>query len=1017
MFCLFFIFSKRNEILNILSEGQLFGDFALDSVKKKRTAQVQAIDDCIFGFISNEVYEKYIFLENNKIRLRDLDFLNSNVIFSPIKSYQFGKSYFCEFTPKEYFKGEVLLKQGQNSEKIIFIKEGKIEVCYQASLVEMEEFLKELIRKGSEFGLHSEEETQDLLLKVTNERIAQIKSLDFIKSIKKQKNYLILLLKEKDMIGLEPLFFSIKQFYTGIVKTDKCKTFEIDRDKLDIILSHHEEVRIEYKNIVTKKLNAFIKRFLTIKTSLENLFESKNNYNNEIEKAEIIKMKKKKFFHKLAPININFQNTISPHSSQNFKINKNNKNFVENDENYKKNKTSYEGLNETLSDEKYNRSIGTDSEINSNEDVNKKFTLKNLKLSKKIKKKTDSDMIIEENSKNTFIGKHEKLYNNENNLKDENDFLNKNKKSKSKKNLKKKKNAVKTFNSKSSDLPAVIIDKYNYINDESSENNEDSSFSNLSDSKFKFNFFNKEELPEQNNKLEKIIQNNNEEEINNQNNKEEEENSDNKQEKNSPLNPVNVKKKKVKEIFLSQFQANVITRSLYKIRLKKGMLSSGLNLNTLKNALKFNSNKNLNEIHQSETVSFFKNNKIEDDKKKIDIKKNLIMTNPINQSNDDIDYTKGTTHTVDNVSNGHKKLPIMVNCQNKKFFSNKSVFKVDMRNCENKILSNNFKSKSINQIMNNKKCLSSIIDNTNETSKYFKHNNFENDDKSYSLAKSTKNYNLNFENTVECTSKKIFNKSEKKDKHFKNHSIQHFNRTLIDDFNKSASNINTPYGFTQTSLFNTTFFNKNKNTKTDYKNESSQVFHFPHITRSNFKNKSIIMNKQSELNSSLSNFNMKNFTENDFYNINSPKMGFKFNNEPKNSEDGVVDNLTKNGFNNIFLGDIKSKENQNANNSNKFPKHNKVLKIQTKPTDLLSMYTSYLNRDIKRNLFQTTITNKTDLKADQKKNNINSIKIDKLDKEISEESKKIQNLQTLIENRKKKNFNLIKKNLEYLKKL
>ena len=103
----------------------------------------------------------------------------------------------------------------------------------------------------------------------------------------------------------------MNHFYSVIVKSDRCLTFEIEKEKLDIIFTYHSEVKDKFRNFVSKKLNAFLKRFFTVKSSLENLFESKNDYNCQLEKIEIKKMRMNKILNKYtAPINISFQKFV-----------------------------------------------------------------------------------------------------------------------------------------------------------------------------------------------------------------------------------------------------------------------------------------------------------------------------------------------------------------------------------------------------------------------------------------------------------------------------------------------------------------------------------------------------------------------------------------------------------------------------------------------------------------------------------------------------------------------------------
>lgn len=124
-----------------------FGDFALDSEAKRRTATIKARDNCVFGYISNDVYSKHILQETFKMRQKDLFLLNcGNFVFKSIKNYVFENVYFPKFSVFTYEKNEFIFKQGEAADKIFIIKEGEVHLFYSGSVLEANSLLQHLAK-------------------------------------------------------------------------------------------------------------------------------------------------------------------------------------------------------------------------------------------------------------------------------------------------------------------------------------------------------------------------------------------------------------------------------------------------------------------------------------------------------------------------------------------------------------------------------------------------------------------------------------------------------------------------------------------------------------------------------------------------------------------------------------------------------------------------------------------------------------------------------------------------------
>jgi len=106
------------EKIRELSTGSFFGDFALESDNKKRTATIRAEQDCILGYIDQAIYDQYIFQENKKIKLKNIQFIHSISLFKGINQRTIERHYYGEFEIIELYKDQFIFKQADINEEI-----------------------------------------------------------------------------------------------------------------------------------------------------------------------------------------------------------------------------------------------------------------------------------------------------------------------------------------------------------------------------------------------------------------------------------------------------------------------------------------------------------------------------------------------------------------------------------------------------------------------------------------------------------------------------------------------------------------------------------------------------------------------------------------------------------------------------------------------------------------------------------------------------------------------------------
>lgn len=215
-----------------IPEGKYFGDFALDKVNKKRTATIQAEDDCVLGIIEDNVYEEHIFTEKQKVKTKEVQFINYNCIFKAIKIYNFEVKYFHHFFPQDLIRGIYLFKQQDINDKIILVREGKIEVTFEGSIQDIFNMLKMLVSKfystqckeqpaqtSSEFGKSINKESKYSLHELKKYlddpyledfELVKFHSENLLKYVSIKRKVYLFTISQNEFLGLEEFFFRCK---------------------------------------------------------------------------------------------------------------------------------------------------------------------------------------------------------------------------------------------------------------------------------------------------------------------------------------------------------------------------------------------------------------------------------------------------------------------------------------------------------------------------------------------------------------------------------------------------------------------------------------------------------------------------------------------------------------------------------------------------------------------------------------------------------------------------------------
>lgn len=127
-----------------LKTGDKFGDLALTSSSQKRTATIITDIDSHFGILEKISFEKCLKDVSDRAKRWNMNFILSQKVFSSINPNIFQRNYFNNFVNKKLNRGDILIKEGQEADKIFVIKDGHFEVTIKKTNVELYNLIRKL---------------------------------------------------------------------------------------------------------------------------------------------------------------------------------------------------------------------------------------------------------------------------------------------------------------------------------------------------------------------------------------------------------------------------------------------------------------------------------------------------------------------------------------------------------------------------------------------------------------------------------------------------------------------------------------------------------------------------------------------------------------------------------------------------------------------------------------------------------------------------------------------------------
>ena len=275
------------ELINVFHTGQSFGYFALENANQKRQATLITMEDCDFGIISRDVYNRLLKSVNEIIRKKFYQTVYYLPLFQGVARATFENYYYNFFEYKVIAKGIFLLKENEISNYIYVVNSGEYEISMKGNVMDINNtliFLKDLAKmRKKKRKFYEEEENDELNL------VGRYKTQSYMDAINKKNEIKLGIIKNRDVIGLNDLV-NINNNISNF--TVKCLTHDSDVYSIERKLYKRMYLGYEGEEFVQTKLPFLIERLETYKQSIFDKIESNERELRKDNRHLFIKIKK-----------------------------------------------------------------------------------------------------------------------------------------------------------------------------------------------------------------------------------------------------------------------------------------------------------------------------------------------------------------------------------------------------------------------------------------------------------------------------------------------------------------------------------------------------------------------------------------------------------------------------------------------------------------------------------------------------------------------------------------------------
>ena len=278
-------------------ESNYFGDFSLEEEKIKREETIRADEETFLGWITNDDYISIISPARKMEKKKEIMLLNNGYFFKNISERTFKRNYYNMFIKKECSMNTVLFNTGAKPKSLIFIKQGKISLVLNCSIIELYNLIQLIYIKLNKVTwpfdyfqkkILTKEKLRAIESKYFNEPIfKKIKTFNkiFKFELEKKRKFQISVFSDLEIIGLEEIYLKIPHIAKGIVISDKIVYYELPVDRFNKICQDEmRNITESYVIVVMNRILSLMERFHNLKQNYINIAkiksESANSENN-----------------------------------------------------------------------------------------------------------------------------------------------------------------------------------------------------------------------------------------------------------------------------------------------------------------------------------------------------------------------------------------------------------------------------------------------------------------------------------------------------------------------------------------------------------------------------------------------------------------------------------------------------------------------------------------------------------------------------------------------------------------
>lgn len=249
-----------------LGAGKSFGDIALSKDISNRTATIIASEDSFLGSLHKDVYQICIKDAQEKHRKQNIEYVLSQKIFTNFNADIFERYYFNFFKSVHAGRGHCLYSQGSKPTEIYFIFDGEVSFQSKMSLSFCTDIVSSL-----------KEKTNSIINPLPEAKIKKLNTMHqkMEKFYKDCKTIKIMIVKNKDVIGLDDQLYNGEYFTSAIVTSNSCDYYSIEKGFFDKMIKNELRIRDNYNDLMIEKYEMMIKRLNGIKyNSIQQFYQS-----------------------------------------------------------------------------------------------------------------------------------------------------------------------------------------------------------------------------------------------------------------------------------------------------------------------------------------------------------------------------------------------------------------------------------------------------------------------------------------------------------------------------------------------------------------------------------------------------------------------------------------------------------------------------------------------------------------------------------------------------------------------